>query len=91
MPDYDARFCCPQPDCGRAPLPPDFALLFPAMSRDMRLQQEVAWEAAQAVRGGLLKPGTFQTCINGHEWEVPQVAATAATEVEPAATTTERN
>ena len=84
MPEYDPRFCCPHPGCGRAPLPPDFALLFPAMTLAQREQRERDWHDSLAAHGGLLKPGSRQTCLNGHTWEVPRVAAAVAAEVDPA-------
>ena len=65
----DARFTCPQ--CGRAPMPPDFALLFPAMTRAMWDDQYVVWERQQAENGGRLKAGKEYTCISGHTWRVP--------------------
>ena len=89
MPEYDPRFCCPQPGCGRAPLPPDFALLFPAMTVAQREQRERDWHDSLAARGGMLKPGSRQICLNGHTWTVPRVDVATAAEVEPAAASTE--
>ena len=93
MPEYDPRFCCPQPGCGRAPLPPDFALLFPAMTVAQRDQRERDWHDSLAARGGLLTPASRQICLNGHTWMVPRVDAAADVaadvETETTAATTE--
>ena len=87
MPEYDPRFCCPT--CNRAPLPPDFALLFPVATAAMLTGMELSHLMERDAAAGRLPPGSRQICLNGHTWTVPRVdVAAAAAEVEPETATT---